>query len=151
MIRRLIVDDHQLVRQGLCALLMKAQDIEIVGEARDGQEALELAQLVQPDVILMDIEMPRLNGLRATAQLAAARNRARVLVLSMRDDEKDVRAAVEAGAIGYLVKNSSREELIQAIRSVYQGHPVYSPSVTGFLAPQKQQANPAKSGYPLLT
>ncbi len=137
MIRVLIVDDHQLVRQGLAALLMKAKDIEIIGEARDGQEAIEQAQQLRPDVILMDIEMPRLNGLRATAQLTALGNPARVLVLSMRDDEKDVRAAVESGAIGYLVKNSSREELIEAIRAVSIGNPAFSRVVAPFPAGQK--------------
>ncbi len=133
MIRVLIVDDHQLVRQGLSALLMKAADIEIVGEARDGLEALDVAQQLGPDVILMDIEMPRLSGLRATEQLTAQRNPARVLILSMRDDEKDVRAAVESGAIGYLVKNSSREELIDAIRCVNGGNRVFSPAVSAFV------------------
>lgn len=133
MIRVLIADDHQLVRQGLVALLMKAHDIQIVGEARDGQEAIEMAERLRPNVILMDIEMPRLNGLRATAQLTAQQHPARVLILSMRDDEKDVHAALESGARGYLVKNSSREELIQAIRCVDQGNPVYSPSIAHFV------------------
>ncbi len=140
MIRVLIVDDHQLVRQGLMALLIKARDIEIVGEARDGQEAIELAQQKHPDVILMDIEMPRLNGIRATAQLTALGHPARVLILSMRDDEKDVRDAIQSGALGYLVKNSSREELIEAIRCVNQGNPIFSPSVASFVMEKRGMA-----------
>ncbi len=135
MINVLIVDDHQLMRQGLIVLLTKAHDIHIVGEARDGQEALELAEQLKPDVILMDIEMPRLNGVRATAQLKERRDPARVLILSMRDDETDVRNAMDSGALGYLVKNSSREELISAIRCVSQGTAVFSPSVAHYARP----------------
>jgi DNA-binding NarL/FixJ family response regulator len=132
MIRVLIADDHQLVRQGVTALLMTAKDIQIIGEARDGQEAIDLTERLQPDVVLMDIEMPYMDGLRATQQITAKGLSARVLILSMRMDEKDVQEAARRGAQGYLIKNSSREELIGAIRSVYEGKPACSPVVASF-------------------
>lgn len=129
MIRVLIADDHQLFRQGLALLLSAANDIQIVGEARDGQEAVEVARQLNPDVILMDLEMPRVNGLRATEQLTLSKHPARILVLSMKEGERDVRAASQSGALGYLTKDSNRETLIQAIRSVYEGKPVSSPQI----------------------
>ena len=121
MIRVLIVDDHQLVRQGVIALLTKAPDVEIGGEARDGKEALEAADRLTPDVVLMDIEMPRMDGLRATKELVARHPESKVLILSMRSDEVVVREAKRVGARGYLFKNSNREELIAAIRIVNEG------------------------------
>ncbi len=124
MIRVLMVDDHQLFREGMRLLLKKAQDIQIVGEARDGQEAVELAQRLRPDVILMDIEMPGVNGFQATQQLTAAGNPAQILILSMRTDERDMHQATQSGAKGYLIKNISREELIEAIRLVHKNRPV---------------------------
>lgn len=127
MIRVLIVDDHQLVRQGVIALLNKAQDISIAGEARDGKEALESAGHLRPDVVLMDIEMPRMDGLRATRELLARQPDSKVLILSMRSDESVVRDAAKAGARGYLFKNSNREELISAIRIVNEGGRYCSP------------------------
>jgi CheY-like chemotaxis protein len=132
MIRVLVVDDHKLVRQGLCVLLMKAQDIKTVGEARDGQEAIDLAQHLQPDVILMDIEMPRMDGLRATCQLTASGSACKVLILSMRLDEEAARQAAACGARGYLVKDTGRQELIAAIRAVFEGKRVASPGVGAF-------------------
>ncbi len=126
MIRLLIAEDHKLVREGFIAQLMNAEDIVVVGEARNGLEAIELAQRLQPDVILMDIEMPRLNGFRATEQLAALGQPARVLMTSMLDDERNVQAAAECGAAGYYAKGSPAEELQAAIRAVYRGE-VYSP------------------------
>ncbi len=132
MIRVLLVDDHQLVRQGVAALLLKANDVKIVGEARDGQEAIDAAQRAQPDVILMDIEMPRMNGLRATEQLKEKGLPSRIVMLSMRTEEQDVRAAARCGADGFLIKNSDREELILAIRTVHQGRRYASPSIAQF-------------------
>ncbi len=132
MIRVLIADDHQLFRQGLRLLLSQATDIHIVGEARDGQEAVDLAQRLNPDVILMDIEMPHVNGLRATEQLTTSKHPARVLILSMKEAGKDVHAAAQSGAQGYLIKNCGREELIQAIRTVYEGGLACSPEVASY-------------------
>lgn len=133
MIRVLVVDDHQLMRQGVMALLLKAKDIKVVAEARDGLEALEKTARADPDIILMDIEMPRLNGLKATEQLIQDGTSARIIILSMRSDPNDVREAARCGAKGYLIKNSSREELISAIRTVYDGGKAYSPGVDGYL------------------
>ncbi len=134
MIRVLIVDDHQLVRQGVAALLLKAKDVTIVGEARDGQEAVALAQQLNPDVILMDIEMPLTDGLEATRQIARSGCGAQVLVLSMREDQEDVRQAAEAGARGFQIKNSDRDELIQGIRAVSRGERWVSPSIARFFS-----------------
>ncbi len=132
MIRVLIVDDHQLVRQGVCALLAKAHDIQIVGEAKDGKDALESADHLTPDVVLMDIEMPRMDGLRATIELLSRHPDSKVLILSMRSDEAVVRQAKRTGARGYLFKNSNREELISAIRIVGDGGSYCSPELTQF-------------------
>lgn len=133
-IRLLIADDHRLVRQGIQALLMVAKEIEVVGEARDGIEAVALAHQLQPDIILMDIEMPRLDGLAATRRLIAEGSKSRILVLSMRADEESARQAAQAGAWGYQIKNSDRAELIAAIRSVHRGIRVASPSVATFFS-----------------
>ncbi len=134
MIRVLVVDDHKLFRQGVHALLMSAQDIKIVGEARDGKEGVSLTQSLQPDVVLMDLEMPHLDGLQATRQLTQTNSSAKVLVLSMRTHEQDVRQAAASGALGYLVKNCSREELIAAIRSVHEGRVACSAETAPFFS-----------------
>lgn len=134
MIRVLVVDDHQLMRQGVCALLMKAQEVKIVGEARDGEEAIALAQRLVPDIILMDIEMPRMDGLEASRRLLASGTSPKILFLSMRTDEADVREAARIGACGYLIKNSNREELIAAVRNVHQGGRVASPEVAMYFS-----------------
>ncbi len=134
MIRVLIADDHKLFREGLSLLLNAAPDMQIAGEARDGREAVELAQRVQADVILMDIEMPKLNGFQATQQLVREGSPAKVLMLSMRTDEQDVRDAARCGAKGYLIKNCGREELVQAIRLVHHNQPAVSPEVARFFS-----------------
>ncbi len=133
MIRVLIADDHQLMRQGLRALLEKATDIEVVGDARDGQEAIEMAEKLSPDVLLMDIAMPILDGLRATERISTRQKNAKVLILSMYSDETLVRQALKNGAKGYLIKNGSREQLISAIRLVSQGKTYFSPGVSNLL------------------
>ncbi len=132
MIRVLMVDDHQLFRQGLRLMLMRAPDIEIVGEARDGKEAIEMAQRLQPDIILMDIEMPGMNGIEASQRLKQMGHPARILMLTMKTGQEDVRRAAQSGADGYVVKNSGRDELIQSIRSLHHGIQVVSPSVSSF-------------------
>lgn len=121
MIRVLIADDHQLARKALQALLERADDIEIVGEARDGQQAVELAQRIQPDIVLMDMAMPGLSGLRAVEQMQALHPRPQVIIISMYSDEGLVRDALQKGARGYLLKQSTFTELVQAIHAVHSG------------------------------
>ncbi|MBI5380493.1 MAG: response regulator transcription factor [Opitutae bacterium] len=123
----LLADDHAIVRQGLCALLDAAGQFEIVGEARNGREAVKLAHALQPDVILMDIAMPVLNGLDATQQILAARPAAKVIILSAHSDDAYVERMQAAGAAGFIEKQTSAEHLPKAIRTVMQGGVFFSP------------------------
>jgi two-component system, NarL family, response regulator NreC len=120
MIRVLIADDHQLVRKSLRLLLAKVDGIEIVGEAQDGRRAIELAESLSPDVILMDTAMPVLNGLRAAEQIRALYPSIRIVMVSMYSDEMLVREAFRKGASAYVLKNSSHTDLVPAIRAVYE-------------------------------
>ncbi len=121
LIRILIADDHFVVRQGLASLLLPRNDMQVVGEAANGREAVDLARLLRPDVILMDMIMPELNGPEAIALIRQENPTARILVLTSFGDSKQVSAAIAAGALGYLLKNSSPDDLIHAIHSVYLG------------------------------
>ncbi len=132
MIRILIVDDHQLVRQGIAALLQRAGDIQVVGEARDGRDAIKKVQQLIPDVVLMDIEMPYLDGLAATQALMEGNCASKILILTMRSDEATAARAASCGAAGYLIKDSTREQVIAAIRDVADGKLVASPEVADF-------------------
>ncbi len=118
MIRVLVADDHRLVRQGIRLLLEKAEDIEVVGEARDGREAVEATTRLSPNVVLMDADMPNMDGLRATEIIHSLNVDTRVIILSMYSDEGIVHKAQESGAAAYLAKKSDRDELIATIRSV---------------------------------
>ena len=120
-IRVLLVDDHELVRQGIAAMLAKADDLQIVGEARTGREAVEYARRELPDVILMDVRMPDMDGLEATKKIKEERPRTAVVMLTMHENPAYLREAVRAGAAGYLLKDVSREELVDAIRQVATG------------------------------
>lgn len=122
LLRILIADDHFVVRQGLAALLVARNGMEVVGEAATGREAVELARALQPDVILMDMMMPDLDGPQAIAHIIAENPQARILVLTSFGDSKKVAAAVQAGALGYLLKDSSPDDLFHAIRSVSRGN-----------------------------
>jgi DNA-binding NarL/FixJ family response regulator len=126
-IKVLLAEDHMIVRQGLCTLLKADGHFEIVGEARNGREAVELARTLRPDVILMDIAMPALNGMEATRQILAADPAARILILSAHSDDVYVERMQQAGAIGFLEKQTSAEVLAKAICSVAAGHPYLSP------------------------
>lgn len=133
MIRVLLVDDQELVRTGLRSLAEHDGDIEVVGEAADGQAGLEMARRHRPDVVLMDLRMPRLDGLAATREIVVddALRDVRVLVLATFDDDEDVLAAVRAGAAGYLLKDIAPVQLRAAIRSVAAGGSLLSPSIAG--------------------
>jgi two-component system response regulator NreC len=132
-IRILIADDHTLLRNGICALLENEQDMVIVGEANDGREAVRLAGQFKPNVVLMDIAMPLLNGLEATRQIKHEYPEIHVLVLTMYDNEEYFREMLEAGASGYIVKRAAATELVTAIRAVYNGEAVLSPAITRLL------------------
>jgi DNA-binding NarL/FixJ family response regulator len=120
-IRTLLADDHTVVRDGLRALLEREPDMAVVAEAADGRESLQLAETESPDVVVMDLAMPNMNGMEATRRILAANPRIGVVVLSMHQDESYVLGALKAGAKGYLLKDSIRSEVVQAIRSVHQG------------------------------
>jgi NarL family two-component system response regulator LiaR len=121
LIRVLVVDDHTVVRKGLCSLLTSKYGIEVVGEAGDGDEAIEKARTLQPDVILMDLLMPGKTGLEAILEIKRENPDARILVLTSFGEEAKVSAAVRAGALGFLLKESSPDELVHAIQSVNMG------------------------------
>ena len=129
-IRVLLADDHVLVRAGIRVLVQGLQDCEVVGEAGTGREALRAIESLKPDIVLMDIMMPELNGLDATARVVASHSGTRVIILSMNADEMYVRQALRAGAYGYLLKNVSPSELELAIRAVARGDTYLSSSVS---------------------
>lgn len=130
-IRILLADDHALVRAGLRALLENMTDVVVVAEASNGREALEVIRSLQPDIALMDIEMPELNGVEATLRLSQDLARTKVIVLSMHEQETYVRNALRAGASGYLLKGSLPTELELAIRAVHRGERYLSPRISG--------------------
>lgn len=132
-IRILVADDHTLLRNGIRALLEDEQDIIIVGEAEDGREAVRLANQLKPNVVLMDIAMPLLNGLEATRQIKREHPEINVLVLTMYDHEEYYRQMLEVGASGYIIKRAAANELVSAIRAVYNGEAVLSPAITRLL------------------
>ncbi len=128
-IRILIADDHAIVRKGIRALLSTEPDIEVIGEAGNGAEAVALAQKTPPDVILMDLVMPKVDGIEATRQISEQQPGARILVLTSFAADDKVFPAIKAGALGYLLKDSGPEALVQAIHQVYRGEPSLEPSI----------------------
>jgi DNA-binding NarL/FixJ family response regulator len=128
-IRVLLADDHAILRQGVRALLALADDIEVVGEAADGSQAVELARSLTPDVVLMDIAMPGLGGLEATLEMKKEGLRSRILILSQYEDREYVRRLLKAGVSGYLLKKSAGAELANSIRAVARGGLVLDPEV----------------------
>jgi DNA-binding NarL/FixJ family response regulator len=128
-IRLIIVDDHPVVRGGLRGMFAGDPTFEVVGEAGDGAEAIELVSAQHPDVVLMDLRMPEMGGVEAIRQLHRSAPTVRVLVLTTYDTDDDVLPAIEAGAIGYLLKDAPREELVRAVCAAFQGDTVLSPSV----------------------
>jgi NarL family two-component system response regulator LiaR len=128
-IRVLVVDDQTIVREGICALLDEIADIEVVGEAANGQEAVERSRTLKPDVVLMDLVMPHLDGVEATRQITSTQKGARVLVLTSFAGDEQVFPAIKAGAVGYLLKDAGAAELVEAIRQVHRGHSFLHPII----------------------
>ncbi|HJK95195.1 MAG TPA: response regulator transcription factor [Polyangiaceae bacterium LLY-WYZ-15_(1-7)] len=133
MIRVLLADDHTIVREGLRALLAEESDFEVVGEASDGREAVALAEELAPDVVVMDLAMPKLNGVDATARIRKACPDTQVVVLSMHATAAHVRPALRAGARGYLVKGSGLGDLRKAVEAVARGEAFFSPAVAAIV------------------
>ncbi len=128
-LRVLIADDHPLVRKGLRSVLAGVPRIEVVGEAASGREAAERAVALQPDVVLMDLQMPGGSGIEATREIVRTSPNIRVLIVTLFEDEESVFTALRAGARGYVLKDTDEEELVQAIRAVGRGEAIFSPSV----------------------
>jgi two-component system NarL family response regulator len=155
-IRVLIVDDHALFRRGLVMVLEQEKDIDLVGEAGDGAEAVNIAQDTMPDVVLMDVRMPRRGGIEATSQIKALAPHIKILMLTISDEEADLYDAIKAGASGYLLKEISIEEVANAIRQVYAGQSMISPSMaskllTEFATMVKKTDEKPASAQPRLT
>jgi NarL family two-component system response regulator LiaR len=128
-IRVLIVDDHTIVRKGIKALLAEKSDIQVIGEADNGLDAIELSKELEPDVVLMDLLMPKMDGIDATRQITARQPKVRVLVLTSFVGDEKIFPAIKAGALGYLLKDSEPTELIQSIYRVYRGEPSLHPII----------------------
>ncbi len=135
----LLVDDHAVLRQGTAELLRREPDLEVVGEAADGQQAIELTASLQPDVVVMDVRMPVLSGIEATRQIRESVPRSRVLVLTAHDNDEYVFSLLKAGASGYLLKTSPAHELIAAIRLVHRGQSPLDPAIAQKLVTRVSQ------------
>ncbi|MEJ2353957.1 MAG: response regulator transcription factor, partial [Anaerolineales bacterium] len=125
------MDDHILFRDGIRTLISSAPDLELIGEAANGHEAISAAVNLQPDVVLMDVKMPDMDGIQATRQIVQTSPHIRVLTLTMLEDDNSIFAAMRAGAQGYLLKGASHEEMLRAIRAVASGQAIFSPAVAG--------------------
>jgi DNA-binding NarL/FixJ family response regulator len=134
MIRIVVAEDHHLVRQGIVKLLESASDLQVVGEASNGQTALTLVQSLQPDVVVLDITMPLVNGLEAMAELGRLKPKTQVVILSMHADPNLVRQALQAGALGYVVKQAVADELLAAVRAAKSGSIYLSSGISGAIA-----------------
>jgi DNA-binding NarL/FixJ family response regulator len=155
-IRLLIVDDHPVVRDGLTGMFASAPDVEVVGQAGDGGEAVRLAGALRPDVILMDLRMPVMDGVAAITELARRGHAARVLVLTTYDTDRYVLPAIEAGATGYMLKDAPRDELLRAVRAAAGGQAVLAPTVAARLMnrlrdPASGQDAPSHPGWESLS
>jgi DNA-binding NarL/FixJ family response regulator len=152
MIRLLIADDHPAYRRGLDLMLAGTGDIELVGEAATGEDAVELAVTLTPDVILMDLRMPRLDGIEATRRLGRAGSAAAVVVLTMFEDDDSVFAAMRAGARGYLLKGADQDEIVRAIRAAAAGEAIFGPQIAQrIIAHFAGGAGSTSAAFPSLT
>lgn len=150
-IRVLVADDHAIVRKGICALLATEPDIEVVGEAKDGQEAIAKAQKLQPDVVLMDLVMPETDGLEAIRHITACQPEVRILVLTSFASDDKVFPAIRAGTLGYLLKDSGPEELVHAIHQVYHEQSSLHPTIARKLLQQLAHPSHREPDADLLT
>ena len=149
-IRILVVDDHHIVREGLRALIETEPGMELVGEAQDGHEAVLKARSIKPDVILMDLVMPRVDGLEAISQIKRENEKVQILVLTSYSEDAKVFSAIKMGAMGYLLKDSLPEELLRSIREVYHGQPSLHPSIARKLMTELNRPSETPSvGEPL--
>lgn len=155
MIRILVVDDHPLMREGMRALVSSYADIEVAGEAADGEDAHREVLRTRPDVVVMDLHMPGTNGVDATRAILHAAPTTRVLVLTMFEDDESVFAAMRAGASGYLIKGAQQQEIILAIRSVAAGQAIFGPTVAkriiAYFSAAPATAVPSAEPFPELT
>jgi two-component system, NarL family, response regulator NreC len=153
-IRVLLADDHTVIRSALRVLLERQPDLEVVAESGNGREAVEQAAALAPDVVVMDIAMPHLNGIEATRQIVERNAKVSVVVLSMHSDESYVLRALKAGARAYLLKNSAEDDLLRAVRAVYGGKSFFSPAISRMLLDdyvRQLAARGAEDSYELLT
>jgi NarL family two-component system response regulator LiaR len=150
-IRILVVDDHSIVRRGICALLATEPDLQVVGEAENGQDAMAQAARLRPDVVLMDLVMPGIDGLEAIRHIAARQPKVRMLVLTSFAGDDKVFAAIQAGALGYLLKDSGPEQLVQAIRQVHSGQAALHPIIARRLIQELAYPLEPASGLEQLT
>jgi DNA-binding NarL/FixJ family response regulator len=152
-LRILIADDHPLFRDGIQMLLSTTEDLHVVGEATTGEEAIALAEQTQPDVILMDLRMPGLNGIEATRRIIDISPQSRVLVVTMFDDDASVFTAMRAGARGYMLKDAQKEDLLRAIRAVGKGEAIFSPTIATRMLDFFAAERPAvpRGAFPSLT
>jgi len=149
-IKIILADDHRIVREGIRSLLEKSDNLEVIAEAENGREAVQMAKELNPDVILMDIAMPQLNGLEATLQIKRDCPDVKVLALTIHEDEEYIRQMLASGAMGYITKYAATEELVQAVETVHKGEMVLSPAITRLVVEDYlrwadvQQENPDK-------